>query len=129
MIRLRAHHILCLAQFVGKGYDERFTAYVSALPRALRSERSIIITAAEPDEMCLHCPNMSGGRCLLGECDVAAKDAAALTVLELTAGSACTVDELNSKLGALSLESYELVCGGCRWQNEGVCAYTRIRPI
>lgn len=120
MIELRPHHLFCIAQFAGHGYDEAFTENMHKVIERLECEPIRLIDGA--DMLCAKCPNLDvSGRCFLGEENVCGRDENAR---KLMAGKT----ELNSSevvdlLAAVSKEEYESVCGECRWRAEGLCSF------
>ena len=137
-IRLRPHHFLCMLTFVGEGYSPRFVAnYGRIIDRSRSGERIVLVEG--PDDICApllstqdpHCHNDS-----VKLRDVKAlADVAALTGLELQAGSELVLDA--AQIARLQAEfaagAIRKACGGCQWS--GLCdrvadsgfAGTRIR--
>ena len=50
-IRLRAHHLLCLLTYVGKGYSPAFTANYDAIAERLSRGEDILLVSG-PDDIC-----------------------------------------------------------------------------
>lgn len=65
-IRLRAHHLLCMLTYIGKGYTPAFTANYDAIAGRLSRGEGIVIVEG-PDDVCAplllepeaHCSNES----------------------------------------------------------------------
>ena len=64
MLRLRPHHGMCIANFVGRGYDEVFTVNMNQTAEALKAEpqQEIWLKAGE-DVLC----SLSGSVCDIGK--------------------------------------------------------------
>ncbi len=50
-VRLRAHHLLCLLTYMGRGYTPAFTTNYDALAKRIRDGEGIRIVAG-PDDIC-----------------------------------------------------------------------------
>lgn len=62
LIRLRAHHGMCLLFFEGKGYSEGFTSHMQKVQDIMRKNPQLFLIA-EADEVCSKCPNLTFGKC------------------------------------------------------------------
>ncbi|MBS7307471.1 MAG: DUF1284 domain-containing protein [Eubacteriales bacterium] len=128
VIELRAHHILCLSLFEGKGYDDEFAANMQALLDNIGACQ-VIFVVGKPDTVCSRCPNRSGDDCLFGNDDVKNKDIAALDGLGLCEGVPYTTEHLNESLRAITREAFDNCCATCRWYACGVCKYEKIHAL
>ncbi|MCK0195981.1 DUF1284 domain-containing protein [Ancylobacter sp. 6x-1] len=72
-VRLRAHHLLCLLTFVGKGYTPAFTAHYRRIVRRLDAGEDVEMVAG-PDDICA--PMLADGHHCL-EARIADRDAEA----------------------------------------------------
>ena len=60
-ITLRAHHILCIQGFRGKGYSEDFVSNMKEIIKHIESNKDMQIKIMNsPDYICLSCPNNRG---------------------------------------------------------------------
>ncbi|TJU92322.1 MAG: DUF1284 domain-containing protein, partial [Mesorhizobium sp.] len=50
-VRLRAHHLLCLLTYVGKGYSPAFTANYDKVVKRLGEGEAVLIVSG-PDAIC-----------------------------------------------------------------------------
>ena len=57
MIKVRAHHGMCLFFFIGKGYSNDFTENMWSYKKMLLEESPIVKIVAELDDICAKCPN------------------------------------------------------------------------
>jgi len=125
---LRGHNLLCLQGFVGKGYSPAFVANMSAVAHALRDDPSTPVTVvAEPDSLCLACPNLSGQGCALHgagtERGIAHQDRDVMARLaiapEETLPWAEILGRIRASVGPGDLAS---ICGACPWLPLGHCS-------
>ena len=116
-MKLRPHHLLCLPNFVGKGYDDGFSANMAAQKRRLEAED--VFTSAEGcDEICAACPNRQGDRCL-AEDKAERYDAAVRRALGLAEGQRCSYAELRRRVEEEIFSAGRLggICGDCEWHS------------
>ena len=121
-LKLRYHHLMCCYTFTGVGYSEAFTQNMQKTIDALQGGEELTLHAGH-DHICAACPNRRPEGCALGTEDVARRDAAALRELNLTPGRTLTWEELRAHLAQVDEEGFQRVCGGCRWQEEGLCGW------
>lgn len=126
-MRLRGHHLFCTALFSGHGYSEAFTEKMTRLTKLLRAgEKLTVIVGA--DEVCAACPNRtSENGCMLSSEDVEKRDQAALQVLRLAPAEELIWEEVKTRLSRLTEQEFQAVCGGCRWQKEGLCSLSMLQ--
>ena len=112
-MKLRAHHLLCLPNFIGEGYSDSFTANMAAQKRRLASEGAFTLVEVA-DDICSACPNRRGEDCASQE-KVRRYDAAVL--LGLTPGERCDAAALEKRVKAELFETHRLyeICGDCEW--------------
>ncbi len=122
MRELRGHHLFCTFLFSGSGYDEAFTENMQKVVDGLRSGEPLRLCAGH-DHVCSACPNRLPEGCALGTEDVARRDAAALRELGLAPDMPLTWEELKVRLAQMDEAGFQRVCGGCRWQAEGLCGW------
>jgi hypothetical protein len=123
-IRLRAHHLLCMLTYVGRGYSPAFVANYEHIAARLTAGEEIEIVEG-PDDICA--PLLGDAEChCLGEGvvkrDVAARDAIAAflggplppgTRLTPTAG---LITRLRQTFATGKIRT---ACSGCEWS--GLC--------
>lgn len=118
MTHLRPHHLLCIRKFTGHGYDEAFTASMTALVSRLRAHpETEVALISGCDDLCRVCPNRAGSRCLTEE-KVAAMDEKVLA--RLPAFRAWQDSE--DTAGQIFAAQWEDICGDCQWFS--LCAET-----
>lgn len=120
-VRLRAHHLLCVLTYVGRGYSPAFTRNMTAIARRLAGgEPALIVEGA--DDICR--PPDAAPQ---DHCDGAAvleRDALARARIEvqlrlpLTPGASIVLDAatLDRLRAAFTSGALRPACGGCEWQ-------------
>lgn len=119
-IRLRAHHLLCLLTYVGKGYTPAFTAnYDRVAGRLSRGEDILLVSG--PDDVCAplleepepHCLNES----VVERDRLAAQDLEGLLARPIRVGASLDFDGamLERMRQAFSAGRVRKACVGCEW--------------
>jgi len=64
-IKIRAHHLLCLQGFQGKGYDEDYIKNMASLVSLIQQDsKSILLELTDKtDDFCASCPHSLGELC------------------------------------------------------------------
>ena len=130
MRRLRPHHGMCLAFFVGKGYSGRFTAHLAELKRSLHAHSTVRLVEGT-DEICTHCPNNLRGVCRTAE-KVREYDRRVLALCGLEPGAELPWEALEQRISQRIIKPglRRSVCKDCQWgslcaaQEAGVAART-----
>lgn len=128
--RLRVHHLLCSALFVGKGYSDAFIANMKQVVDMLFSEEQEenIILVTKPDLICSACPNQVEGACVLDDNNVVSKDEALAEALGLFCNHRYRKEEILRLVREhLTKEIFETSCHRCRWYREGLCHYEALQ--
>ncbi|MGT2467926.1 DUF1284 domain-containing protein [Mesorhizobium atlanticum] len=119
-VRLRAHHLLCLLTYVGKGYSPAFVANYDVVVERLAGGVDILIVSG-PDDVCAPLLNEGEPHCL-GESaarrdEAAAQDVADLLGRPLVAGARLELDPstLARMREAFSSGFTRKACPGCEW--------------
>jgi len=127
--RIRAHNLLCIQGFVGKGYSPAFVAnmtrVVAALDAALDGDARVTVTD-EPDALCASCPNLAASGCTLHgegtERGIVAQDRDVLARLGLAAGRETTWRDVRARIAArVAPSDLDAICGACPWLPLGHC--------
>lgn len=135
---LRAHHILCMQGFRGKGYDDKFVYNMKNIIDYIQKDKDLkikIISSA--DYICISCPNNKGqdstrmfeiGKIYdnRGYCEkedyILRLDKLVLEVLNIVPNNEYTYNELLEKIDKnLTEEKFEHICGSCEWYSLGYC--------
>lgn len=112
--RIRAHHGMCLAFFVGKGYSGKFTEHMGMVKQELEKNPRVCIVD-ETDEICRYCPNNVSGICTSGQ--PAGYDGKVLELCGLAAGEELEWKEFEDLVRSRILDTgrRKTVCGDCQW--------------
>ncbi|PBB17703.1 DUF1284 domain-containing protein [Mesorhizobium sp. WSM4313] len=123
-VKLRAHHLLCLLTYVGKGYSPAFTANYDKVVKRLGEGEAVVIVAG-PDDVCAPLLGEPEPHCLresAAERDrIAARDVGALLGRPIQAGDRLVLDahKLAGMRKAFSAGLTRQACSGCEWS--GLC--------
>jgi hypothetical protein len=127
-IPLRAHNLLCLLGYRGRGYDDRFVTEMTAVHDLLaRDPESFVEVRTRPDRLCGACPNLREGGCSLGgpdhEAHMRSQDEDVARRLGLADGGVYRWREILDRV-ARSVRGADLpaICTTCPWLSLGWCA-------
>lgn len=122
MIKLRAHHGMCLFFFQGKGYSDDFIKNM-AEKKEILSANPLVRLVDKADDICRACPNNYMGICGSYE-KVNMYDAAVLELCGLDAGHELPFLEFQELVREKILEPQKRpqICGGCEWND--LCRYS-----
>ncbi|WP_448949916.1 DUF1284 domain-containing protein [Labrys neptuniae] len=124
-VRLRAHHLLCMLTYVGKGYSPGFVANFDAIAARLSEGEDILIVAG-PDDVCAPLLQDAASHCHEPRIDqrdeFAIRDVSALMRLPVRTGTriALTPTMLARFRGAFAANLTRTACTGCEWS--GLCS-------
>lgn len=124
-MRIRAHNLLCIQGFVGKGYSPEFVANMKAIVGGLGGTTEVTVVA-EPDALCAACPNLKEGGCTLHgegtERGIVRQDRDVLGRLGLAAGETVTWGEILARIRErVAPDDLDDICGTCPWLPLGHC--------
>ena len=124
-VRLRAHNLLCIQGFVGKGYSPGFVANMRSTIRRLRPDRTVQILA-EPDTLCAACPNLSARGCALRgpetEESIVRQDREVMTLLRIRPDEILEWGAIVERIREhVAPDDLDATCGACPWLPLGVC--------
>ncbi|MDX8530985.1 DUF1284 domain-containing protein [Mesorhizobium sp. VK25A] len=123
-VRLRAHHLLCLLTYVGRGYSPAFTANYDQVVKRLGEGEAVLIVSG-PDDICAPLLGEPDPHCLrqsAAERDgLAARDVGALLGRTIEAGDrfVLAASSLSVMRKAFSAGLTRRACSGCEWS--GLC--------
>jgi len=121
-VRLRAHHLLCLLTYVGKGYSPAFTAYCDLVVERLAGGEEVLIVLG-PDDICAPLLDEPEPHCLgesaAGRDGLAARDVGELLRRPVGAGARFSLDaaRLAAMRQAFSTGRTREACQGCEWSD------------
>jgi hypothetical protein len=119
-VRLRAHHLLCLLTYVGKGYDAQFCAGYDRVVERLAAGEAIVIVDG-PDDLCAPLLHHDDPHCLRPGVEARDRSAAAavgeLLGRSLEAGSrfSLSAETLLTMRAAFARSTTRTACDGCEW--------------
>jgi hypothetical protein len=124
-VRIRAHNLLCIQGFVGKGYSPGFVANMTAVIASLDDDAEVTV-AADPDVLCAACPNLEESGCALHgegtEEGIVRQDRDVIARLGLAEGEAYRWGEIVSRIAErVAPADLDDICGSCPWLPLGVC--------
>ena len=114
---LRAHHLLCMRYFKGKGYSKGFVSNFRKVLKRLKKERFVLVDY--PDAICKACPHLIGERCAKkpgSERKVKGKDDKFLRIMGLKSRKQIYLIEAE-RLVSLKLERLRKTCKHCEWKD------------
>ena len=125
MVRLRAHHLLCVLTYVGKGYGATFVENYNAIATRLSAGEAALIVAG-PDDICSpllgagypHCRRQS----VIERDRLAARDIGRSTGISIDVGTTLILDthRLTRMRAAFTAGTTRAACKGCEWV--GLCS-------
>lgn len=126
-MKIRAHHLLCMQLYEGKGYNDNFCKGMEHVIEELRKNNSYFTLHKETDVICENCPNrMNETECRLGNEDVEIKDIKVMHALNLEFNEMVTYKTINKVLETkIDVYNFSNICGTCRWFRENICNYDK----
>ncbi len=122
MIVLRPHHILCIKQFKGYGYDNEFIKNMFNILERINKEQ--IIIKIDFDDICKKCPNLINNICI-SDSEINLLDSKVLEFLNIKLNRPMYFNEINSYLlKYLTEDTFFKICNSCSWYKKGFCDYT-----
>ncbi|MEW6569899.1 MAG: DUF1284 domain-containing protein [Nitrospirota bacterium] len=117
-IKFRGHHLICLHFFDGAGYSADFIAHLRGVME--RTATDSIHICSGPDDVCIRCPNIKGGRCFYKENadeEIREMDRTALELLHLNDGASVKWQDIGEIIPGIFLKWSAKYCRGCGWLN------------
>ncbi|KIC45337.1 2Fe-2S ferredoxin [Ruegeria sp. ANG-S4] len=119
-VRLRAHHLLCILTYVGKGYSPAFTNNMTAIAGRISAGESIVIVEG-PDDICAPLLAEDNAHCRdehVHNRDLqAAKDVNRVLQVQTHAGAKIKLDKGSLLRLRTTFTQNQLrpACIGCKW--------------
>lgn len=133
-MKLRAHNLLCIQGYVGKGYSPEFTANMDGVVASLGDDAEVTVIDA-PDVLCDACPNLTGDGCALHgagtEAGIVHQDRDVMQRLGFAAGETVRWAVVKSRIArAIAPDDLDTICGRCPWLALGHCkaGISALRP-
>ncbi len=114
MIKLRPHHILCIAHYEGKGYSEEFNLKMKEIIKSLETGEEFELVFGA-DDLCSACPNLKNGICETEE-KVNRYDRMTADLLVIGEGQISTktiFDAAKEKI--YKANKFNHICSDCEW--------------
>jgi hypothetical protein len=114
-MKLRPHHLLCLLNFVGEGYDDAFCANMAEQKRRF-AEAGRFTLFDGGDDVCAACPNERGWFCAFQD-KVRRYDLAVCRALSLVPNCRYDAAAVEKRVREEIFEAHRLgeICGDCEW--------------
>lgn len=136
MIAIRAHQLLCLQGFQGKGYSEAFTLNMQVLFNKLRlAPETLVLLTLEPSDLCSACPNLQNSLCAKdadAEQRMRTRDLSTLRKLKINHHSrALPFSTLLNTCSESFKRTSDLIdtCFDCQWQRDCLFFQSRKETI
>lgn len=119
-VELRAHHLLCLLTYVGKGYSPEFIANYDAMAVRLSAGEDVLVVAG-PDDICAPLLGQADAHCWRDSVDLrdelAAEDLTTLLGRPVCPGTSITLgpDLLAQMRAAFASHTTRRACSRCAW--------------
>ncbi len=111
-MKIRAHHLLCMLYFQGKGYSEDFVGNFYKVLKALKKNPEITI-ANTCDAICTGCPHNTNNVCAK-EKFLRKKDEHVLKTLNFEPNQKIYFTDVHKKV-LHNLKELKKVCHDCEW--------------
>ena len=116
-MNIRAHHLLCMRYFKGKGYSKEFISNFYKVIKKLENN-PIIKVINYPDIICSSCPHNVNGKCIKkgpdSENKVREKDSIVMKHLGVRLNQKIKAANI-SNLVSLKLDNVKEICKECEW--------------
>jgi len=124
-MELRAHNLLCIHGFVGRGYSPEFVANMTRVIESLGNDAPVTVTAS-PDVLCSACPNLTDAGCVLhgegSEAGIVNQDRDVMGRLGIEEGALLAWGDVVVRIAAsIAPDDLDSICGSCPWLPLGVC--------
>ena len=119
MIKLRAHHLLCIPRFYHGGYNEKFAKNMKKIVQGIRKNpnQKVKVIVSKNDDLCDSCPYWYKNRCVqnkkIGKW-VVSQDKKVAEYLNLKSNSIHKAkDVFNLSMDKVNNKIVKSVCKGC----------------
>lgn len=124
-MRIRAHNLLCIQGYVGKGYSPEFVANMTRVVESLGDTVEVTVVD-RPDVLCDACPNLEAGGCALhgegSERGIVAQDRDVMHRLGINPGAKHAWSDIMKRIRSnIRPDDLDSICGSCPWLPLGHC--------
>ena len=116
MVRLRAHHLICLHFYRGEGYDRDFIENLETVLKDASANGVLLVEGC--DDVCRVCPSQKEGVCTAepgGEEKIQRLDRLAKSLLK-PENKVLSWSEIKAQIPAIIGEWKNLACESCEWK-------------
>lgn len=118
-LQLRAHHLLCILKYQGKGYSSEFVHNMDRIWHEIRHRTHETVEPRQvADSICSACPHLADPEtptsCTFHE-SISHRDRRLLSLLGWEEGTILPLAETLELLRARHAELLDAVCRGCDW--------------
>ena len=124
IVNLRAHHLMCLPGYKGKGYDGAHKTSWDTISARLKEKPDTFIRIVDgQDDLCANCPNAKGKNGISCNMKFLEKlDNKVKELLNITTGTIMTWKEIMNKMfSIMNKDKHKEMCGNCEWRKFGLC--------
>ncbi len=113
-MKIRPHHILCIAHYEGKGYSEEFNLKMKEVIKRLDGGEEFSLVSGA-DDLCSSCPNLINGVCKTEE-KVQRYDKTTAALLGIKEDQRLSRDIFDAaKEKIYKKNKFDLICSDCEW--------------
>jgi len=118
IIKIRAHHLLCMQGYQGYGYNQDFEHNMEKIIEYLDSNPNFPLeVVTDADIICQKCPHLENGYCnRSSSIAIVEMDLKVLEKLGLVAGEKKPVQKIFFEVESLSCNDLYDICHDCSWK-------------
>ncbi len=119
MIKIRAHHLLCIPRFYSGGYNKKFADNMKEVCLQIRKnpDTKIKVISGKPDDLCEKCPYLSKNKCIRSEKIgkwVVTQDKKIIKYLKIKPNSVHKAKDIfNLSMDNITSQNIKEICKGC----------------
>lgn len=115
-VKIRGHHVICLAYFNGMGYSQRFIKNMYEVLKRIKENPEIEVRlVSNCDDICGECIFINSEKCL-AEDRVREMDRVAFDKLNLKENCIIKAGDFFKLEKSLSIKDRDSICEGCGWK-------------
>jgi len=114
--KIRPHHGICFAFYIGKGYSEEFVENMNGLQTVLKGGKKRIQITEDLDAVCSKCPNSDGKACFTQE-KVAWLDSQVMKECGFEKHQVLSYEEFTDTVQSRLIKTgdWKKICSCCSW--------------
>jgi hypothetical protein len=124
IMKIRAHHLLCIQGFQGYGYNRDFERNMADVIRIMEANpEQILEIVAECDVICSYCPHQENGSCTQtpdSDNRIKNMDTNVMKMIDLKEGTRIKAKIISSLIKRKSKNIYDVqkICSDCLWREK-----------